>query len=129
MFKLNLNEEEILMKITVMKLVSNKDVAMNFIGNLITTAGGDVAYKAHLIITKDSIYLEHIGHASLGYAEETRRIDQILFRDLKEFSVSNKEDKELIKIITTKKEYNFFRDNSNGENLGKTMQNVLKDIK
>lgn len=129
MFKLNLNEEEILMKITAMKSVSNKDVAMNFIGNLITRAGGDVAYKVHLILTRDSLYLEHIGHASLGYAEETREIDQILFKDLREFSVSNKDDEELIKIVTTNKEFNFVRDNSKGENLGETMQNVIKDIR
>lgn len=129
MFKLNLNEEEILMKITAMKSVSNKDVAMNFIGNLITRAGGDVAYKVYLILTRDSLYLEHIGHASLGYAEETREIDQILFKDLREFSVSNKDDEEVIKIVTTSKEFNFVRDNSKGENLGETMQNVIKDIR
>lgn len=36
MFKLNLKEEDILMKITVMKQVSNKDAAINFISNLVT---------------------------------------------------------------------------------------------
>ncbi|ELC8442629.1 hypothetical protein QYB59_001656 [Clostridium perfringens] len=129
MFKLNLNEEEILMKITVMKPVSNKDVAMNFIGNLITRAGGDVAYKINLILTKDALYLEHIGHASLGYAEETRKIDQIPFKDLKEFLVTTKDEEEKIKITTTTKEFNFFRDNSNKDNLALTMAKVVDDIK
>ncbi|MDZ5253641.1 hypothetical protein [Clostridium sp. LIBA-8841] len=129
MFKLNLNEEEILMKITVMKSVSNKDVAMNFIGNLITRAGGDVAYKIHLILTRDSLYLEHIGHVSLGYAEETRNIDQIPFKDLKEFSVTTKGEEEEVKIITTNKEFNFFRDNSKGDDLALTMAKVVEDLK
>lgn len=129
MFKLNLNEEEILMKITVMKPVTNKDVAMNFIGNLITRAGGDVAYKINLILTKDALYLEHIGHASLGYAEETRKIDQIPFKDLKEFLVTTKDEEEKIKITTTTKEFNFFRDNSNKDNLALTMAKVVDDIK
>lgn len=129
MFKLNLNEEEILMKITVMKPVSNKEAAINFIGNLITRAGGDVAYKIHLILTKDALYLEHIGHASLGYAEETRKIDQIPFKDLKEFLVTTKGEEEEVKIVTTNKEFNFFRDNSKGDNLALTMEKVVKDLK
>ena len=129
MFKLNLNEEEILMKITVMKPVSNKDVAINFIGNLITRAGGDVAYKVHLILTRDALYLEHIGHASLGYAEETRNIDPIPFKDLKEFSVTTKDKEEEVKIITTNKEFNFFRDNSKGDNLALTMAKVVEEFK
>lgn len=129
MFKLNLNEEEILMKITVMKPVSNKDVAINFIGNLITRAGGDVAYKVHLILTRDALYLEHIGHASLGYAEETRNIDPIPFKDLKEFSVTTKDKEEEVKIITINKEFNFFRDNSKGDNLALTMAKVVEEFK
>lgn len=39
MFRLNLKEEDIIMKIAVMKKVSNKDVAINFISNLVTRAG------------------------------------------------------------------------------------------
>lgn len=129
MFNLNLREEDIIMKITVMKQVSNKDVAINFISNLVTGAGGDVAYKVNLIVTKDSLYLEHVGHASLGYAEETRKVDHIPFKDLKEFSVTNKDNNEELKIVTTNKEFNLFRDNTKGDNLALTMAKVLEDIK
>ncbi|WP_415345418.1 hypothetical protein, partial [Clostridium perfringens] len=121
MFKLNLKEEDILMKITVMKQVSNKDAAINFISNLVTRAGGDVAYKVNLITTKDSLYLEHVGHASLGYAEETREVDHIPFKDLKEFSVTTKDENEEVKIVTANKEFNLFRDNSKDDNLALTM--------
>ena len=127
MFKLNLKEEDILMKITVMKQVSNKDAAINFVSNLVTGAGGDVAYN--LIVTKDSLYLEHVGHASLGYAEETREVDQIPFEDLKEFSVTTKDENEEVKIVTANKEFNLFRDNSKGDNLALTMAKVVEDLK
>ena len=129
MFKLNLKEEDILMKITVMKYVSNKDAAINFISNLVTRAGGDVAYKVNLIATKDSLYLEHVGHASLGYAEETREVDEIQFKDLKEFSVTTNENNEEVKILTAHKEFNLFRDNSKGDNLALTMAKVVEDLK
>lgn len=129
MFKLNLKEEEILMKITVMKYVSNKDATINFIANLVTRAGGDVAYKVNLIATKDSLYLEHVGHASLGYAEETREINKIPFKDLKEFSVTTKDNNEEVKIVTNENEFNFFRDNLKGDNLALTMAKVVEDLK
>ncbi|ELC8453153.1 hypothetical protein QYB49_001413 [Clostridium perfringens] len=129
MFKLNLKEEDILMKITVMKQVSNKDAAINFISNLVTRAGGDVAYKVNLITTKDSLYLEHVGHASLGYAEETREVDHIPFKDLKEFSVTTKDENEEVKIVTANKEFNLFRDNSKDDNLALTMAKVVEDLK
>ena len=129
MFKLNLKEEDILMKITVMKQVSNKDAAINFISNLVTGAGGDVAYKVNLIVTKDSLYLEHVGHASLGYAEETREVDEIQFKDLKEFSVTTNENNEEVKILTAHKEFNLFRDNLKGDNLALTMAKVVEDLK
>ncbi|HBI7086910.1 TPA: hypothetical protein K8M77_002474, partial [Clostridium perfringens] len=124
MFRLNLKEEDIIMKIAVMKKVSNKDVAINFISNLVTRAGGDVAYKINLIVTKDSLYLEHVGHASLGYAEETREVDHIPFKDLKEFSVTTKGENEEVKILTSNKEFNLFKDNSKGDNLASTMGKV-----
>ncbi|EOU1841585.1 hypothetical protein IZT14_001873 [Clostridium perfringens] len=129
MFRLNLKEEDIIMKIVVMKKVSNKDVAINFISNLVTRAGGDVAYKINLIVTKDSLYLEHVGHASLGYAEETREVDHIPFKDLKEFSVTTKGENEEVKILTSNKEFNLFKDNSKGDNLASTMGKVVEDLK
>ena len=129
MFRLNLKEEDIIMKIAVMKKVSNKDVAINFISNLVNRAGGDVAYKINLIVTKDSLYLEHVGHASLGYAEETREVDHIPFKDLKEFSVTTKGENEEVKILTSNKEFNLFKDNSKGDNLASTMGKVVEDLK
>ncbi|HBI6899040.1 TPA: hypothetical protein ACSQRE_002754 [Clostridium perfringens] len=129
MFRLNLKEEDIIMKIVVMKKVSNKDVAINFISNLVTRAGGDVAYKINLIVTKDSLYLEHVGHASLGYAEETREVDHIPFKDLKEFLVTTKGENEEVKILTSNKEFNLFKDNSKGDNLASTMVKVVEDLK
>ncbi|HHQ4188037.1 TPA: hypothetical protein ACSQK3_000518 [Clostridium perfringens] len=129
MFRLNLKEEDIIMKIAVMKKVSNKDVAINFISNLVTRAGGDVAYKINLIVTKDSLYLEHVGHASLGYAEETIEVDHIPFKDLKEFSVTTKGENEEVKILTSNKEFNLFKDNSKGDNLASTMGKVVEDLK
>ncbi|HAT4202443.1 TPA: hypothetical protein I9012_002469 [Clostridium perfringens] len=129
MFRLNLKEEDIIMKIAVMKKVSNKDVTINFISNLVTRAGGDVAYKINLIVTKDSLYLEHVGHASLGYAEETREVDHIPFKDLKEFSVTTKGENEEVKILTSNKEFNLFKDNSKGDNLASTMGKVVEDLK
>ena len=65
MFKLNLNSEDILMKITVAKFINNKDVITNFLGNLLTRAGGDIADKVNIILTNDTLYLEYIGHERL----------------------------------------------------------------
>lgn len=117
------------MKITVMKEVSNREVAMNFISNLVTRAGGDVAYKVNLILTYDSLYLEHIGHAAIGYGEERREVYKIPLKDLSEFSVLNKEGREEIKIKGPKEEFNFFRDNKKGEDLALSMRKVLKELK
>lgn len=133
MFNLNLREDEILMKITVNKDVTNRDTAMNFIGNMITRAGGDVASKVHVILTKNTIYLEYIGHVSLGYAEETRKIEEIQFNDLKEFVVTAKETeeglKEEIKITTKNEELIFLRNNSNNDNLALAMAKLIEDIR
>lgn len=39
MFNLNLKNEDIIMKITVKKIVTKKDVVANLVGNLLTAAG------------------------------------------------------------------------------------------
>lgn len=129
MFKLALKDEDIVMKITAIRSVTTKDVVANFVGNLITRAGGDIADVVHLILTKDSIYLEYIGHAAIGYAEETRKIDRIYLGEIKEFSVVSSGNEELIKITTTNKELSFSRDNSKKDDLAVTMEKVIKDIK
>ena len=66
MFKLSLKDEDILMKIIVKKIVTKKDVVTNFVGNLLTSAGGDVADTVYLILTKDILYLEYRDMRQLG---------------------------------------------------------------
>lgn len=129
MFKLSLRDEDIIMKIKVNKPISNKDVVSNFIGNMLTPAGGDIANTINMILTKDSIYLEAKGHVTLGYAEETRSIDKIDLKDIEEFLVTSKEDEEIITISTTKKELYFSRDNSKKDSLALAFASVLKDLK
>ncbi|MDY4605505.1 hypothetical protein [Clostridium tertium] len=128
MFKLNLKDENILMKITVKKIVTKKDVVTNFVGNLLTAAGGDIADKVHLILTKDVLYLEYIGHTSIGYVEETRKIEKILLSDLKNFTVTSKKNEELIEINTNNDKFLFVRDNTSGNGLGLAMSKLIHDI-
>ena len=129
MFKLNLNSEDILMKITVAKFINNKDVITNFLGNLLTRAGGDIADKVYLILTNDTLYLEYKGHAAIGYAEEIRNVDNISLSDLKEFLVTSNKNEELIEIKTSRKDFLFIRDNTNEDNLALAMSKVINDIK
>ena len=128
MFKLNLKDEDILMKITVRKSVTKKDVVANFVGNILTRAGGDIADKVYLILTNDTLYLEYKGHAAIGYAEETRELKNIPLSDLKEFLVTSDKNEELIEIKTSKKDFIFIRDNSNEDNLALAMSKVINDI-
>lgn len=128
MFKLNLNSEDIVMKITVTKVINNNDVVTNFIGNLLTRSGGDIADKVNIILTNNTLYLEYIGHAAIGYAEEVRDLEKIALKDLKGFSVISNENEELIKIKTLKKELVFIRNNSNNDSLAFSMSKVIKDF-
>ena len=129
MFDLNLKDEEILMKMTSRKVITKKDIAMNFLGNLLTGAGGDIADNVNFILTKDSLYLEYKGHVSIGYAEETRDITKIDLCDLKEFLVTSKENEELIEIKTNKKDLLFVKDNKDNDSLALAMSNLINDIK
>ena len=129
MFNLNLESEDILMKITGIEPVNKKDVVTNFIGNLLTPAGGDIANKVSLILSKDTLYLEYKGHTSIGYAEETRNVDKILLSDLKAFLVTSDKNEELIEIKTDKKDFLFVRDNSNDDSLALAMSKLINDIK
>lgn len=128
MFKLNLNSEDIVMKITVTKVINNNDVVTNFIGNLLTRSGGDIADKVNIILTNNTLYLEYIGNAAIGYAEEVRDLEKIALKDLKGFSVISNENEELIKIKTLKKELVFIRNNSNNDSLAFSMSKVIKDF-
>ena len=127
MFNLTLKDEEIVMKITVTKIPNAKDVINNVIGNLLTNAGGDIASKVKLILTNASLYIEYIGHASIGYAEETRNVETILLHDLKEFSVENKNDKELITILTEGKAFAFEKEDSAHNGLALAMASVINN--
>ncbi|MBS4956820.1 MAG: hypothetical protein KHZ99_07195 [Clostridium sp.] len=129
MFKLSLKDEDILVKITVRKPVTNKEVVNNFIGNILTGAGGDIADKVYLILTNDTLYLEYKGHAAIGYAEEIRNVDNISLSDLKEFLVTSNKNEELIEIKTSRKDFLFIRDNTNEDNLALAMSKVINDIK
>ena len=129
MFNLNLKNEDILMKITVIKPVTKKDIIINLVGNIIMGPNGDIANKVSLILSKDTLYLEYKGHAAIGYAEETRNVDKILLSDLKAFLVTSNKNEELIEIKTDKKDFFFVRDNSNDDNLALAMSKLINDIK
>ena len=129
MFNLNLKNEDILMKITVIKQVTKKDIIINLVGNIIMGPNGDIANKVSLILSKDTLYLEYKGHAAIGYAEETRNVDKILLSDLKAFLVTSNKNEELIEIKTDKKDFLFVRDNSNDDSLALAMSKLINDIK
>lgn len=129
MFNLNLKDEDIVMKIIAAKPVTPKDVVANFVGNLLTRAGGDIADKVYLILTEDTLYIEYKGHAALGYEEETRDLKVIPLSDLKDFSVKANENEELIEVKTTTKDFVFMRDNIHEDNLALAMSKVIKDMK
>lgn len=129
MFNLNLKNEDILMKITVIKPVTKKDIIINLVGNIIMGPNGDIANKVSLILSKDTLYLEYKGHAAIGYAEETRNVDKILLSDLKAFLVTSNKNEELIEIKTDKKDFLFVRDNSNDDSLALAMSKLINDIK
>ena len=129
MFNLNLKNEDILMKITVIKPVTKKDIIINLVGNIIMGPNGDIANKVSLMLSKDTLYLEYKGHAAIGYAEETRNLDKILLSDLKAFLVTSDKNEELIEIKTDKKDFLFVRDNSNDDSLALAMSKLINDIK
>lgn len=54
MFDLKLTQEEIVIRISARKLLSNKEVMFNIVGNLLTRAGGDLIYG--LIIWGFKVY-------------------------------------------------------------------------
>ncbi|ENZ32212.1 PH domain-containing protein [Clostridium butyricum] len=129
MFSVNLNDDDILMKINASKSISKKDVLINFVGNLLTSAGGDIANKVWLILTNDTLYLEYKGHAAIGYAEETRDLYTIPLKELTEFLVTSNKNEELIKITTNQKKFVFIRNNTRGDSLALAMSKVINDIK
>lgn len=65
---------------------------------------------------------------SVGYAEETRKVEKILLSDLKGFLVTSNKNQELIEIKTDKEHFLFIRDNTNGNGLSLAMSKVINDI-
>lgn len=82
MFDLKLKDEDILMKLTARRPVSHRDVLCNVVGNMLTRAGGDIALRVDLILTKESFYIHYIGHAAIGFAKETREIVELKLEDI-----------------------------------------------
>lgn len=129
MFDLKLKEEEIIMKVAARKPISNKEVLLNVVGNLLTGAGGDLTHKVNLILTEDSLYLEYKGHAAIGFAEETRNLVQLNLKDMCSFTVESNKIKEVIKISTVNEEYVFIRDNHGDDGLALAMSKVIAEKK
>lgn len=129
MFNSSLKDKDIIMKITAVRPVTQKDVVANFVGNLLTRAGGDIADKVYLILTEDTLYLEYRGHAAIGYGEEIRDLEEIPLSDLNDFSVKGDKNEELIEVKTTKKDFLFIRDNTREDSLALAMSTVIRDMK
>ena len=107
MFTLNLDRDEILMNIAVDYPIRLKDIIFNFIGNMFTFAGGDIASKVFLTLTKDVLYIRYIGRCTIGYANEVRNLVQIPLNELKEFSVEIVDGMENLHMGANKKEFHF----------------------
>lgn len=129
MFNSSLKDKDIIMKITAVRPVTQKDVVANFVGNLLTRAGGDIADKVYLILTEDTLYLEYRGHAAIGYGEEIRDLEEIPLSDLNDFSVKGDKNEELIEVKTTQKDFLFIRDNTREDSLALAMSTVIRDMK
>ena len=128
MFKLDINQEDIMMQMTVSKVITKKDIVSNVVGNLITGAGGDIADQVVLLLTKEKLYLEYIGHAALGYAEEIRNIEEVPLYTIKAFEVICKDEEEQISLVTEKKRFEFIRSNKDENNLAATMRKVIDEL-
>ncbi|MEO2679522.1 hypothetical protein ABG958_02940, partial [Clostridium butyricum] len=61
--------------------------------------------------------------------EETRDLDTIPLKELKEFLVTSNKNEELIKITTNQKKFVFIRNNDRGDSLALAMSKVINDIK
>lgn len=125
----NLKEEDIIMKILVTKSISNNDVISNLIGNSLTPAGGDIANRVEITLTKDALYLQYKGHVSIGYAEEVRKESKINLRELIDFSVASKGNEELINIKSIDESLMFTRDNSINDCFGLTMSKIIEEMR
>lgn len=129
MFKLDIDDKDIIMEVVAETPVTKKDIITNFVGNLLTRAGGDIGAVVKLILTKEYLYLQYIGHAAIGYGEETRNIEKLPLSDIKLFQVSKKDSEEMIRIETEIKDYILLRDNSHEDDLALAMSKIMDDMK
>lgn len=129
MFKLDIDDKDIIMEVVAETPVTKKDIITNFVGNLLTRAGGDIGAVVKLILTKEYLYLQYIGHAAIGYGEETRNIEKLPLSDIKLFQVSKKDSEEMIRIETETKDYILLRDNSHEDDLALAMSKIMDDMK
>lgn len=127
MFDFKLKDEDILMKLTARRPVSHRDVFCNVFGNMVTRAGGDIALRVDLILTKESLYIHYIGHASIGFAKETREVVELKLEDILNFKVESDESREVIEIETEKRLYNFIIDTNDG--LALAMSRIIQEEK
>ena len=123
----HVSSEEVLGKIKVSKDISKKDIRNNFIANLLVI-GGDIPNDIFFTLTKDTLYIEYKGHVALGYAEETREIEEIPLSDVKSFEVICKDSEERITLTTAHATRNFIRDNWNHDNLAFLFSEKLKAL-
>lgn len=128
MFKFNEEKLDVLMKITVSRPISNKDVISNVIGNLFTPAGGDIPYKSDIILCKDNLYLVDKAHASIGFAEEIRGLTIIPLEEIITATAETVEGKTHINIATAKAHFSYIKE-KDSDGLGLAMISLINDIK
>lgn len=122
------SEKDIIMELTVSRPIENKEVIANFVGNMLTRAGGDIAAKVKLILTKDILYMVYIGHCSIGYAEEIRNVEEIKLGDIKVFQVTSANLEEKIQMETEKGKYTFTRKDPNEDHMALAMSKVIPEL-
>lgn len=111
------------------KEVKNKDVVINFIANMLTSAGGDIADFVSLFLTRDRLVIQFRGHTQIGYGEETRLIDEYQLGDVEYFEVEKQGEVEYIKFGVKNKNYEFHRDNSDHSDLATAFTQEINDIR
>lgn len=124
------NNEKVLCVIKTSKNIKNSSVIANIFTNLALSAFGGVAEDIpsifKLTLTEKDLYVEAIGNSTFGNLPETRNIDKISRKNIKEFNVESNGDQEIIKLINEKnKSVEFIRDNSKHDDLAQQMKNII----
>lgn len=124
------NNEKVLCVIKTSKNIKNSSVVANIFTNLALSAFGGVAEDIpstfKLTLTEKDLYVEAIGNSTFGNLPETRNIDKISRKNIKEFNVESNGEQEIIKLINEKnKSVEFIRDNSKHDDLAQQMKNII----